>query len=222
MKQDLDLRPGIITRIARQKKDPQRVSIFIDGSFAFGVHQEVLLEHELRKGVRLSVDAQRQAVLADDRVRARMRAFDLLGYRSRSAYELMQRLRRDGFNEASIEAAVTRLRELGYIDDKSFARDFAASRLASKGYGPHRIARELRSRGVDGAIIDEVVADQFANGDIELVEARAFARKRMPRLEREQDPLKRRKKLYDALMRRGYSSDVIRRVLDECLEARDK
>lgn len=218
MKENPELTPGTVTRIARQKKDPQRVSVYIDGMFAFGVHQDVLLEHELRKGAQLSVEAQRDLVLADERIRARTRAFDLIAYRSRSSHELTQRLRRDGFEESAIEAALARVRELGYIDDRAFAREFASSRLASKGFGPHRIARELRARGIDGRIVDDVIAELFADDDTELNEAQAFARKRMPRLERETETMKKRKKLYDALMRRGYSADVVRRVLDEYVQ----
>lgn len=214
-----ELIPGTITRITRQRKKQERVSIYLDGRFAFGIHQDLLLEFELRKGVPLDVELQRRLLSADEHVRARIRAFDLLSYRSRTAYELLQRLRRAGYSDAAAESAVARLKELDMLDDYGFARDYAEARLANKGYGPHRIKMELRSRGVDRQIIDDVVSQQFSNPDVEIEQALVFARKRMPRLVREPDKHKRRKRLYDALVRRGYSSDVISRVVAECLDS---
>lgn len=219
MKEDRDLAPGTITRLVRQKKNPERVSVYLDGAFAFGIHQDVLLEAELRKGVSLSVDQQRGLLQSDEKLRARSRALDLLAYRSRSSVELSRRLRRDGFSDASIDAALHRLGELGMLDDRSFAEEFAASRIANKGYGPHRIAAELRARGIQSEIIEQVVDRQFEDDTLELEQARQFVARRLPRLERETDPVKRRRKLYDALMRRGYTSDVVRRVIDESLSA---
>ncbi len=212
-----ELSPGTVTRIARQKKNQERVSIYLNGAFAFGLHQDVLIQHELRKGLHLDVDRQRRLLASDEHIRARGRAFDLLAYRSRSALELSRRLKRDGFSDDSIEATMIRLRELRMLDDVGFARDYVRSRLANKGYGRHRIAAELRMRGIDRHTIDQVIAHQFEDDDVELEHARAFAMKRLPRLEREPDAARRRKKLYDALMRRGYDSDIVSRVIAECL-----
>jgi hypothetical protein len=50
--------PGSVTRLVAQKKNPQRVSIFIDEAYAFGVHQDVMIRHALMKGTFLSTEEQ--------------------------------------------------------------------------------------------------------------------------------------------------------------------
>lgn len=210
-----ELAPGTITRLARQTKNQRRVSVYLDGAFAFGLYEDVVLQLGLRKGVDLSVAQQQEALSADERLRARQKAMDLLAYRARSSFELRRKLARAGFSDDAIADATSRLQELDLIDDRAFATQYAESRFRAKGYGPMRIAAELRARGIDRTLIDDVIAAQFSVDDAEVDAARAFAETRMARLSHEPDAARRRKKLYDALVRRGHSSDVIRRVLDE-------
>lgn len=210
-----ELNPGTVTRLAQQRKNADRVSVFIDGAFAFGVHRDVLLTCPLREGEAISVELQRAALAEDEKQRAKSRALDLIAYKARSADELRRRLSRDGFSDVAAEGAVARLRELGYIDDRHFAQDYAEARFKNKGYGPARIRRELRARGVEDNIIEQALSIDLFREDALLEQARAHAEKRMPRLEREGDALKRKKKLYDSLVRRGFSSATIWRVIDE-------
>ena len=210
-----ELKAGTVTRIARQVKKQERVSIFLDGSFAFGIHQDVLLDFEVGKGVQLDVPTQRKMIAADERLRALGRAFELLAYRNRSGFELRQRLRRAEYSDPAIDGALDRLAELNLIDDRCFAETYAEARFSHKGYGPHRIAMELRMRGIDRDIIDAVIAERLSDGEAQLERARAFAEKRLGRIRRETDPRKQRQRLYNALLRRGYDSEIISHVIEE-------
>jgi regulatory protein len=209
---------GTVTRIGSQRKKPERVSIFVDGAFALGVHRDVLLDHPLRRGEAVSAEQLGEMAAADEFIRARKRALDLLAYRPRTEREVRDRLSRDGFSDAPVESAVARMLELGYVDDASFAVEFAASRFRSRGYGRHRLERELRTRGIAPATAQEAAFAAVGEGEDEYDRALEFAHKRMRTLGAEADVRKRRKKLFDALMRRGYGPDLIRRVADEVLE----
>lgn len=212
---ELELKPGTITRLSQQRKNPGRISVFIDGSFAFGLHRDVLLTYPIAKGEVLSAERQRLLLDEDERQRAKSRALSLLSYRARSSDELKKRLSRDGFSSSAAEEAVDRMRELGYVDDHAFAREYAEARFRNKGYGPSRIRRELQRRGVGRSIIDQALSADVFREDQMLEQARAHAQKRMARLERDPDAVKRKKKLHDYLMRRGFTSAVIWRVIDE-------
>lgn len=219
MREDVpNVREGAVTRIATQRKNPERVSIFLDGSFAIGVHRDVLLDHPIRRGERL--DADRLAVMeaADERLRARSRAFDLLAYRARSEGELRRRLERDGFSEEASAFAVSRVRDLGYIDDEAFATEYASARFRSRGYGRRRLINELRQRGIAAPLAEQAAFRAVGDGDDERERALEFARKRMVRLQNEADPYRRRGKLYAALVRRGFETDLIRSVIDEVID----
>ncbi|QXD14434.1 RecX family transcriptional regulator [Rhodocaloribacter litoris] len=203
-----------ITRLATQQKDPDRVSVFLDGAFAFGLHAEVVASFGLAKGQTLTEDDCARLVEADAVLRARAVAFDYLAHRARTEAEVRRRLVRKGFAPGVAEEVIARLRALGYLDDAAYARAYARSRFAARGYGPQRLRAELLRRGVEPALVEEALAD-FADEAAFLEEARRHARRRWPRLAGEPDARKRRRKLADYLTRRGFSFDVVRQVVEE-------
>ena len=208
------LAPGAITRLVAQQKNPNRVSVFIDEAFAFGVHVDLVVEFGLHKGKVLEVEAQQQIVSADRVRAAREAALGYLGYAARTEREVRQKLIRSGFEEDVAEDTVARLRELGYLDDAAYARSYVQARFRNRGYGPGRLRGDLLRRGIAAALIDAVLDDLTEQEDM-LEAARRHAEKRWPRLAHETDAQKRRKKLSDYLVRRGFSYETARRVIDD-------
>ena len=93
------------------------------------------------------------------------KACDLLSQRPHFRAELERKLGQRGHDQASIEAALTRLEKLGYLDDAGCARSLAAGRLSRSGYGPVRMRVELERRGAPAAEAEAAVAAVFAAGD---------------------------------------------------------
>ena len=211
------LQAGTVTRLVRQQRHVERVSVFIDGAYAFGLHEDLLVEHGVHKGQRLDVAAQERLVAADRERAARQVAIEYLGYRARTEREVRQKLTRRGFDEAVAERTVERLRELGYLDDDAYARTYIEARFRNRGYGPARLRSDLLRRGVAPAHIDAALDAELEDESM-LEAARQHAARRWPRLAGEADPYTRRRKLSDYLLRRGFTYDTIRRVVDE-LEA---
>lgn len=203
-----------ITRLVAQQKDPSRVSVYLDGAFAFGVHQDLVLTFGLAKGQAVTVARQAEIEQEDQRYRARARAMAYLARKARTTQEVARKLRSQGFAEEVIEGVTDRLQAMGYLDDPAYARAFARGRLANRGYGPARIRADLRRRGIPEALAASVLDDLFAEEDL-YAQAHAQAEKRWARLAREPDPRKRRKKLYDFLLRRGFTTDTVRRVVED-------
>lgn len=205
---------GTITRLVRQQKDPDRVSVFVDGAFALGVHMDLVAEFGLAVGRRLTGAERARLAEADAVYRARAAAYACLAYRARTEAELRRKLREKGFDEAVITPVLDRLRSLGYLDDAAYARQFARARLDGKGHGPRRIRADLRRRGVAPALIEAALTDTVASDDL-LAQARRHAEKCRKRLARETDPRKRRRKLTAFLLRRGFDYETVRRVVDD-------
>jgi regulatory protein len=215
------LQPGRVTRLVQQKKNPNRVSVFIEEAFAFGVHVDLIVEFGVRKGQALSIEEQQRLVEADQVRMANTIALDYLSYRARTEHEVQQKLIRSGFDAAIAERTVERLRSLDYLDDAAYARAYVEERFRNRGYGPKRLRSDLLRRGVPPGIIDAVL-DAFVDPDDMLEAARLHAAKRWPRLATEADAYKRRKKLTDYLVRRGFSYDTARRIVDEFNEQADE
>ena len=197
---------GVITAVRAQKKDPTRVSVFVDGAFAFGLTADTALTEGLRKGLVLSQADQERILAADSHAAARATALAYLTGRARTVAEVRRKLTASEFGEAAIEGAIARLQELGYLDDRQYARRYAAGRLDRK-YGPRRIVQELRRRGIVAELAESAVRDAREERDVEDL-ARELAMTRAARLKSETDERKRKKKVYDFLVRRGFDSDV--------------
>lgn len=205
---------GTITSLETQTHDADRASVFLDGEFAFGVHQDLIVKHGLRVGRTVTAEEQ-EAITREDRyVNAKQRALDYLAHKPRTEEEVRRKLRRQDVSGPVLEDVVARLYELNYLDDEAYAEDYVRNRFASKKYGPVRIRRELVERGIDRGIAANAVADLFADKDPKAV-ARTHAEKRWPRLADEENPRRRRQKLYRYLRRRGFTSDTITPILDE-------
>ncbi len=213
--------PGTVTRLVAQQHDADRVSVFLDGAFAFGVHRDLVLEHGLRKGLALDVAAQEAILDADGILRARSAALGFLSSRARTRREVADRLRSDDLPDSVIEDTLEWLGQRGYLDDAAYAAQYAESRRRAQGLGPSRIRQELRRRGVDADEAGEAVASAFDDPEALLDDAITAARKRLPALLREPDVRKRQRKLYDFLARRGYDGDTARQVIAAVLTGAD-
>lgn len=214
---DEPLRPGTVTRTEGQQGDPDRISVFLDGEFVFGLPREVARKHDVREGRALSVEEQRRLIAEDAAHRARSAALGYLSHKARTAEEVRRNLRKKDYGESAIEDTVAWLREREYVDDAAYAERYARQRFEHKGYGPRRIRRELKRRGVASRHIEEALGD-VVERDEALEHARSHAQKRLSRLERESDPWKRRKKLSDYLLRRGFTYEMAHEVVREVVE----
>lgn len=205
-----------ITALKSQKRNPKRVSVFLNGAFAFGVHQETV--ERLGLAVGREVDrAELDRLLQEEELRrCRDYALLLLSYRARTRAELEQRLVRKGFAPDIMQTTVERLEAMRLIDDRRFAEGFTQDRINIGHKGKWRVRAELLKRGVGRQEIEEALrnAPDETQAARELVEQYA---KRYARLE----PGVRRRRLFALLSRRGFSLDTIRQVTgsDEAEEA---
>ena len=109
--------------------------------------------------------------------------------------------------EAEVEEAVRRLRQAGYLDDAGFAARFARSRLAHQGQGRYRIRQALRAKGVAGAPAEKGLAAALSEvSEAAAVEALA---QRYWRRRTDDDPRRRLRRVWAALVRRGFPASLV-------------
>lgn len=202
-----------VTSVVIQSRRRDRVSVFVDGDFAFGVSDEVAARHGLHQGAILDRKLL-EAVRLDETITVCKRvALRYVSYRMRSEAEVRRRLAKEGAGSTTIDMVLDRLREIGVVDDAAFAHAYARDAVSGRKWGPFRIAQGLRKAGVRKELITEAVKRIQRTVDEEgLIEA--IATKRWNQLSDITDVKKRKKRLYDYLVRRGFDFDDVRRVLE--------
>lgn len=204
----------IITRIEPQKRNPQRVNVYLDGVYAFPLALSVAIKAGLKKEqVLTSTDVER-LVATDSLEKAYERALDFLSFRPRSSAEVRRYLTEKGVEASLIEAVITRLTEAGLLDDAAFAHAWVENRQQFNPRGRRLLRQELMQKGIEREVIEATLP---ADED-ETLPALAIARRRAAALAG-LDYTHFRQKLSAYLLRRGFDyevvSDIVSRVWRE-------
>ena len=139
-------------------------------------------------------------------------ALRILTGRDHSKYELTRKLKQRGFKQQDIEKAVSECIRLDYINDERTARVYIRQ-LIRKGYGVKRIRHDMDKKGLRGKQVQNKLSETFSDAD-EHDSAVRVLKKNIRRFERESDPKKRRDKIFRFFYARGFSQEIIRKVLE--------
>jgi len=194
-----------ITALRLQKKNRRRVSVYLDGEYAFGL--QAAIAAPLRVGQILSPDEIGQLRKRDSAEVAYHQVLNFLSYRSRSCAEIEGYLKRRKVAPEIIPLVVDRLTEAGLLDDKDFARYWVENREAFRPRGKRLLRSELRGKGVANAIIDQAI-----EGIDESEGAYRVARARARRLS-QLDYQTFRRRLSGFLQRRGFDYGTVKETV---------
>jgi regulatory protein len=192
-----------ITALKAQVKNKNRVNVYLDGEFAFGL---VLIEAiRLKVGQTLTEADVDRLKNADNYEKAYEKTLNFLSFRQRSESEIRKYLKKKEQPEDHIDRIVERLRNAGLIDDKAFAGMWVENRAAFKPKGKRALKAELRAKGVPAAEIEAALE----NVD-EAQAAQQLANSRAVRIMRAKPTkIEFKKKLFDFLARRGFGYETI-------------
>lgn len=144
-----------ITGLKAQKRNPNRINVYLDGEYAFAVARIVgawLFVGQVLDDERIS-SLQQQ----DTREVAYQRALRALSYRPRSETEVKRKLSELGFNQEVIDETVDRLRSAGLLGDNQFARAWVENRSTFRPRSRRFLAIELRQKGVADDVIQDAL-----------------------------------------------------------------
>lgn len=204
----------VITAIKVQKRNPQRVSIDLDGEYAFGLAR--MTAAWLKVGDVLS--EERVVVLQrEDAVEvAFQRALRLIGHRPRSEQEVSQRLAKLNFSRDQVEQVIAKLKASNLIEDEKFARMWVENRLEFHPRSLRLIRYELLHKGIAEEHIEQALQETEDEQDLARRAAVAYAR----RLENYENQVY-RNRLSGYLARRGFSYGTIAPLVNELLAERE-
>jgi regulatory protein len=209
--------PLMITELAQLAGRTDRLRVSLNTVVLGDVTLDFVADERIREGLTVTRAQAVELLAAVGRTVVLDKALDLLAVRARSSRDLRVRLRRAGAPDAEISWVIARLTAQGFLDDAAYARGVARAKALSGGVSKRKVISVLRQKGVDADVASEAIDATLA--EVELDEygaALAVAEKRL-RAMRNLDRQVQRQRLYAFLARRGYESDVVRRVLAEVL-----
>jgi regulatory protein len=140
--------------------------------------------------------------------RARVVAITLLARREYTTHEIETKLVERGCSTSDAAIVIAALVAQGLVDDRRAAAAHVRTAARTKGHGRHRIERELAARGIPKDVIRDLLRDLTPQAEAEAIR-RILARKRIPA---RPDPATRRR-IFQHLLRRGFSSDAVAKAL---------
>ena len=146
-----------VTDITPQKHNKSRVSVYLDGKYAFSLDEVDAYRLKIKIGASLTEEDVQKCNLESNLSKAIAKAADILSRKPATRHEIVLKLREKGYDDAVISVAVGELEELGYINDYDYAcLDYAAEKC----YGEKKIRYELANKGVDPYIIEDVLVEK--------------------------------------------------------------
>lgn len=189
----------------------QMFTVEIDSRNRILLHSSQIDKFGLSEGMSLDETSVRVLLNASKKRKAWEMALKYLDYRAHSYYELFSKLNRD-FNDDICYETMNKLVQLDMINDRDYAENLARKLVEVKKFGRYRACFEMRRRGLDDDLIDEVLEEY--DGDYCDRLRQLVGRKYARQLNMENGC----RKVKAALIRQGYSYDEVKQVLESFLD----
>ena len=200
-----------LTDIQIDEGTPSHRILFLDGVYFDSVDAGCIPKLGLRVGLEIDPEVLQKLIAADEGMRAKNYALELLSSESYSKSQMIYQLAQKGFGTEAIDITLEDLEQLGHIKDENFAKKWVARRQRSKPKGKRMLAHELVNQSIDKTTIDRVLSG--IHGAEETETALQLAQKQIKRYRSlPTDVAKRR--LHGFLHRRGYDYETIQSVIE--------
>lgn len=208
----------IVSKIEYQKRDPNRVNLYIDGDFFCGISLDTLASENLYEGLDISEEVLDRLLQRDLKSRFLTRVTEYLSHSPKTEFQVYRYLKNLKFKKKNtwfkedinidwdklFDEIVGKLKEYKYIDDENFARTFVQSRMRNKPRGRSVLIGELMSKGVSKEIAQKVCSEEIID-ELELLK-HTFEKKYRGKKFDIKDS-----KMVSFLQRKGFSWDLIER-----------
>lgn len=191
-----------ISRLVAGKKNPGRVNLYLDGKYAFALSLDEVVKNGLKKGKELTDEQVQVLKKTDDLNWAYAKILNFLSFRPRTKFEVCNRLKKYAITEVeSVSWIINKLTDQGYLSDLAFAKWFVESRMGNRPRSKRHLTSELRAKGVDISIINQVLKEVDEIDSLEQLIAKKATLSH--------------DKLLQFLLRRGFKYDTVQAKLDE-------
>lgn len=201
----------IITKIEAQKKKENRVNIYINEEFAFGCSSELVYYHNLSKGKEVDIDELEEIIEEDNYITAKGLGLKYVEAALKTEHQVKEYLEKKEYSPAIVVRVIAFLKDYKFLDDEYYTKAYITQYMKSQGRG--NIRYKLLQKGIKEEIIDNNL--KGFNFEDEINVALGLAEKKLKVLcKKEKDNRKIKLKLNTYLVSRGYTFEIINKVID--------
>lgn len=198
----------VITSVERNKKNSDKLAVWIDGKYTFSISEEDFLRLNLYEEKEIT-DQEIEHIKNNINYRAaKSSAVKFLSLKLRCEEEVRKKLDHEGYDRETIENVIEELKGIGYINDKMYTQRFVYDRSKLKPKAKKLIKFELMSKGVEESVIDEVLGDWEVN---EETLAESLLKRKFGKYDLNDEKVM--KKAYAFLQHRGFGYEMISSVI---------
>lgn len=209
---------SIITKIEVQKRNKERVNIYIDNEYSFSISAELVYKEGLKINEKIDLEKIKIIAKEDNYLKCKNIALRIVEKTYKSEKELKDKLLLKGYDEASINKTLNFLKEYNFLNDLNYVKMYVKDKTRLQ--GKNKIKYDLIKKGINDTLIEEEISN--INEDEEKDIAYNMALKKYNiLLKRENDKYKLSQKLYRFLLSKGYNYDIVSQAVKRIIEADD-
>ena len=210
----------IITKIKRLRGRRQRYSVHLDGVPTLELSDWTIGKLGLHTGDDLDEHTIDKIKSTEAETQAKNIAVNYLSYRQRSSKEVLDHLMKKGFGHECAEDVIRQLQSAHMINDLEFAYTFVRDRLKRKPTGQALLRMQLLAKGIASSMADTVLAELISQQSQQASALQAAKHKIQltQYSKRNLDEEKRKKRLLDFLLRRGFSYEIALKTIRTTLD----
>ena len=197
-----------ITSVERNKKNKDRMSVYIDYKYCFSIEEEDYFKLNLYEKKEITGEEINYIKNNINYRAAKSTAIRFLSLKYRCEKEIRVKLELSGFDDEVIENVLEELKSMGYINDRIYTQKYIHDRSKLKPKSKRGLKLELKNKGVTEDIIDEVIGEWDIDED---AVAFGLAKKKFGKYDIKDENITR--KIYSFLQHRGYSFETIEGVI---------
>ncbi|ACQ55082.1 recombination regulator RecX [Clostridium botulinum] len=203
---------NIITKIEVQKRNKDRVNVYIDEEFNFACSSELIYYHNLKKGKVIDENSLNDIIKGDNYIKAKGYALKYIEKSLKTESQVKEKLYLKEYDEDTVNKVIRFLKDYNFIDDDKYCDMYIREKLNI--YGRNKIKYTLLNKGVKENIVIEKINN--INEEKEKKVAYKLAEKKYKiMILREKDKFKIYKKIWPYIISRGYNSNIAEWIINE-------
>lgn len=205
---------AVITKIEIQKRNKERVNIYLDGEYALSISAELVYKENLKVKDNIDIDKIKAVADKESYIRCKNSAIKIIERSYKTEKEVVEKLKLKGYEDRHIEASIEFLKNYNFLNDDYYAEAFVRDRLNTR--GSQKIKQDLMKKGISRDIIEEKLSEIDKTAEKEV--AIKLAEKKLRVIKKsENDTYKISGKLYRFLISKGYAYDIVKEVVKEVM-----